>query len=478
MTKKTTSEPTSAEPRRDARFLPPRWAPAPPEPVAAAAEALRQAALTEEAAGAARDEARARKRAAPQADRAALQRAVETGKPTPSATEPAADAEADAAVRRLGAATDVKRQCHRRLERALRTHGTGWAEAVREQAERERADLDELLGVFGERLRSLERLGYLTGMLRRHNSGPVGDYSRQLRPPESRRRRDPLDELRGHIDAQVQRPQAEIDAEQREQEQRTKENAEMARMARGGRVRLIRGRVVSAPPLPFGRLLRQPHGCESLNFASVDAPAGALPVTKPTQVPGGGVDGRVALDPVTPQAQDREGQVAEVAHLDNLRTKVGEGAGQARPPTADPVVAAIAALHPGQNRESLHVFVQHGEQGVEVPVLERLKRAIGQFHVLLRHRLLPQPHGFEGVRSTLVHADFRDLAVANGPDVPVNAAFDRGAAAATTARHSHEGEDQVVANLFESLDLDLDLAPGLGEFARPLLNLTDPVPRP
>ena len=206
MTKQTTSEPTIAEPRRDARFLPPPWAPAPPAPVAEAASALRQAALTEEAARAARDEARARKRAAPQADRAALQRAVETGKPTPPATEPAADAEADAAVRRLAAATDVKRQGNRRLERALRTHGTGWAEAVREQAERERADLDELLGVFGERLRSLERLGYLTGMLRRHNSGPVGDYYRQLRPAESRRRRDPLDELRGHIDAQVQRP--------------------------------------------------------------------------------------------------------------------------------------------------------------------------------------------------------------------------------------------------------------------------------
>jgi hypothetical protein len=62
--------------------------------------------------------------------------------------------------------------------------------------------------------------------------------------------------------------------------------------------------------------------------------------------------------------------------------------------------------------------------------------------------------------------------------VPVNAAFDCGAAAATTPRHSHEGEDQVVANLLESLDLDLDFAPGLGELARPLLNLMDPVPRP
>src|SRR5215217_3671120 len=97
---------------------------------------------------------------------------------------------------------------------------------------------------------------------------------------------------------------------------------------------------------------------------------------------------------------------------------------------------------------------------------------------LLRHRLLLQPHGFEGILGSLVHADCRDLAVANGPDVPVHSAFDCGAAAAATPRHSHEREDQVVANLLESLDLDLDFAPGLGELGRPLLNLTGPVPRP
>ena len=72
--------------------------------------------------------------------------------------------------------------------------------------------------------------------------------------------------------------------------------------------------------------------------------------------------------------------------------------------------------------------------------------------------LLTQPHGLEGILGSLVHADCRDLAVANRPDVPVNAAFDCGAAAATTPRHSHESEDQVVANLLEALDLDLDFA--------------------
>ena len=69
----------------------------------------------------------------------------------------------------------MKRQCHRRLEWANREHGTGWAEAVREQAERERAALLESLGAFAEQVRSIERLGYLADMLRRHNAGPVGD---------------------------------------------------------------------------------------------------------------------------------------------------------------------------------------------------------------------------------------------------------------------------------------------------------------
>ena len=119
---------------------------------------------------------------------------------------------------------------------APRAREEGWAEAEREQAERERADLDELLGVFGERLRSLERLGFLKSQYcAATTAAPVGDYSRHLRPAESRRRRDPLDELREHIDGLVP-PGARTRSTPRraEQERRAEENREWARAARGG----------------------------------------------------------------------------------------------------------------------------------------------------------------------------------------------------------------------------------------------------
>jgi hypothetical protein len=80
-----------------------------------------------------------------------------------------------------------------------------------------------------------------------------------------------------------------------------------------------------------------------------------------------------------------------VVNLDDLRMKVRECAEQGCPPAADPVVAVVAAFHPSEDRDGLHVVIEDCQQGVEVPVVEGLKRPTGQLDVLLRRGLRSIP---------------------------------------------------------------------------------------
>ena len=81
-----------------------------------------------------------------------------------------------------------------------------------------------------------------------------------------------------------------------------------------------------------------------------------------------------------------------------LDAEVGERAEQVRPPATGSVVAVIAAFHPAHARDGLYVFVRQGQIGVEVTPVEGVRQSVLKFHFLLRHRLLRQPHGFEGLR--------------------------------------------------------------------------------
>lgn len=143
-------------------------------------------------------------------------------------------------------------------------------------------------------------------------------------------------------------------------------------------------------------LLPQPHAFEGLALAGVDPPTDAFPVPELAHVPDHRVDGRVALRAAAAHAQGSDGQVTSVAQIENLGAEVGKGAEQARPPASDAVVAVIVAFHSGQDRDGLHVIVQHCQQGIEVAIVERLKRATGQVNVLLRQsptRAVPRLRG-------------------------------------------------------------------------------------
>jgi hypothetical protein len=65
------------------------------------------------------------------------------------------------------------------------------------------------------------------------------------------------------------------------------------------------------------------------------------------------------------------------------------------PPATDSLVTVEIALHGSQLRDEIRLSIHQREERPEVASVERVIRLVGQLHVLLRHRLLPLPGGFE-----------------------------------------------------------------------------------
>ena len=94
---------------------------------------------------------------------------------------------------------------------------------------------------------------------------------------------------------------------------------------------------------------------------------------------------------------DHQHLVAEVAELLCIEVEdlpdvgVLEVAHEPLGPVVDGGLHCPGPRHPSE------VVRGHLDQGGHVPPIEGGDRVSREHHVLLRHRLLPQPHGFEGV---------------------------------------------------------------------------------
>jgi hypothetical protein len=141
--------------------------------------------------------------------------------------------------------------------------------------------------------------------------------------------------------------------------------------------------------------------------------------------------------------RSRERQVSKVAHFDNLDGPVGEDVKHVPPPAADSVVAVVAPLHGDQERDSLHVGVHQRQKGTEVVSVNSVVDAMRQLDVLLRHRLLRHPGGFEGILNAPTDRTLDQEAVSNSiGDSDADVGFDP---ARRTGRRSdracsHRGE--------------------------------------
>src|SRR6476646_904992 len=100
--------------------------------------------------------------------------------------------------------------------------------------------------------------------------------------------------------------------------------------------------------------------------------------------------------PGTASAYERENLVgADRFHTVDVDSEVGSGILDVREIS---LYAFPAFVNPDDERRAqLDMLAAAGQVPVKVPVVDRSHRAAHDLHVLLRHRLLLQPHGFEGL---------------------------------------------------------------------------------
>src|SRR5215207_11697016 len=159
---------------------------------------------------------------------------------------------------------------------------------------------------------------------------------------------------------------------------------------------------------------------------------------------------------------ERDHLVARVEQSFHLRAVVLEGFVDLSHVAADAIVAAVDVVDSnpicGRVRVQLNLLVESVEQ--RWVVLEpALVHSADGFDVLLRHRLLPQPHGFEGLLRTVVYLPPPDFPVSHARDLGEGVRTNLGSAGyalATDACHDDDivpGVDQLFHFQTEALEV-------------------------
>ena len=115
-----------------------------------------------------------------------------------------------------------------------------------------------------------------------------------------------------------------------------------------------------------------------------------------------GIQGDAAPEPGAKTAE-RHDDVAFVQNLVDTRLKLHERGVQIRPPSPDPLVSLVCHVTLDLRREGipLDLGVRGLQERLDVVPEEGVHALAEDLHVLLRHRLLRQPGGFEGLPSTV-----------------------------------------------------------------------------
>ena len=114
-------------------------------------------------------------------------------------------------------------------------------------------------------------------------------------------------------------------------------------------------------------------------------------------------------------ARGAEGPVAKLANLIEAEAEVRKGTKEVLPPLPHAVLSVIVATDSGEQWLDLAIRVVERDEHVKVAPGEGIKGPIRKLDLLLRHRLLPQPHGFEGFGLRLESAVPDDLSLPESP---------------------------------------------------------------
>ena len=168
-------------------------------------------------------------------------------------------------------------------------------------------------------------------------------------------------------------------------------------------------------------LLPQPGGFEGFGLTAAGAPPNDSLVTPLGEYPAHLLDhGRGTVHAVRPMRADARGAERPVAKLANLieaEAEVRKGTKEVLPPLPHAVVSVIVATDSGEQWLDLAIRVVERDEHVKVVPGEGIKGPVRKLDVLLRHRLLPQPGGFEGLGAIKEDIHPRDSTVAERQDV-------------------------------------------------------------
>src|SRR4051795_4526987 len=134
-------------------------------------------------------------------------------------------------------------------------------------------------------------------------------------------------------------------------------------------------------------LLPQPGGFEGFSFARAGVPKDRLPSAPLGHLPGS----------LPAEAYPRNRHVSKVTHLTYRRAEARGDSEQFFPEAPDTIVTKVGgnARQRHVERDELRLGVDEGDEGIEIAPVEGFVRPVHHLHVLLRHRLLREPRGFE-----------------------------------------------------------------------------------
>src|SRR2546423_522410 len=206
-------------------------------------------------------------------------------------------------------------------------------------------------------------------------------------------------------------------------------------------------------------LLRQPGGFEGFSALQVCPRVDGLPVLELDHSGDWRLGLGTARFATCTEPPDSDDSFANVADVRVIDADLGKHLVLVSEPLANALVPAIHRCFPSQQcsyrRMPLHVGVEVLQHRLDVPAVGRVSCALEGIDVLLRHRLLRQPGGFEGFLPVEVVVDPDDLSVAHGADLRELKLRHRPATRAPTVLAGHGDHPIPSLDHFSELDLPL-----------------------
>src|SRR5512144_1609246 len=211
------------------------------------------------------------------------------------------------------------------------------------------------------------------------------------------------------------------------------------------------------------RLLREPGGFEGPVAILVEPQADCLAVAKGPNVDRAVVERKPRVPRLSCQAHGNDDALARVNDLLGVAAQVVEDRRLSLNELDESFASMERALQNAHLDNDVRINAPHQRQKLLAARKRRVHRFVALadgLDVLLRHRLLPQPGGFEGAVLVEVRREANHLAVAEGPDVEAMVPK-LGLAPRYAPAVVHLGHHALLVGVDHLFELDVEVLKGL-----------------